>query len=306
MTYTVRSLTLESPDVLAVELVGPELPDWTPGAHLDVVVGDGTVRQFSLCGEPGASSLTIAVRHEPAGRGGSAWVHTTLRPGHEVTVRGVKNHFALEPEAPVVLIAGGVGITPLLPMAGALAGSDRAWHLHYVGRDAVHMPFLDRVRGFGPHATVHETAASGRPDIDVLLADISGETLVYVCGPESLITGVRSVLESRGWEDRLRAEYFAAPDVEAAEPGTFTLRLEQSGLELVVPADKSALDVVTEAGIDLLSDCEEGICGSCWTKVLSGEVDHRDHVLTSAEKADNDCMMMCVSRALGSRLVVDL
>ncbi|WP_305787128.1 PDR/VanB family oxidoreductase [Symbioplanes lichenis] len=306
----VRGLTLEAGDVLTVELVDPAgaaLPGWAPGAHVELVVGDGTVRQYSLCGEPSAPSLTVAVRHEPAGRGGSAWVHRILRPGDRIPVRGVRNHFALEDAPHVVLVAGGVGITPLLPMAEELARTGRSWRLAYVGRDARRMPFLDRVRALGPSATVHETAVSGRPPVAGLLGELTADTLVYVCGPAELIGATRTALEARGLESQLRAEYFAAPASEIAEePGTFVVRLERSGLELVVPADRSALEVVTEAGVDVLSDCEEGICGSCETKVLAGAVDHRDHVLTATEKAENSCMMICVSRAQGPRLTLDL
>ncbi|GAA1607770.1 PDR/VanB family oxidoreductase [Actinoplanes couchii] len=305
----VRGLTLESEGVLAVDLVDPAgagLPDWAPGAHVDLVVSDGSVRQYSLCGTPGGQSLTIAVRHETAGRGGSDWVHRTVRPGDRVGVRGVKNHFALEDAPEVVLIAGGVGITPLLPMAEELARSGRTWRLAYVGRGAAGMPFLGRVRALGPAAVVHETAVSGRPSTEDLLAGVTSQTLVYVCGPASLIEAVEKALDADGLGDRLRAEYFEAPDLEVAEPGSFTLKLERSGLELAVPAGRSALEVVTEAGVEVLSDCEEGICGSCDTRVLAGEVDHRDHVLTRTEKAANNCMMLCVSRALGPRLVIDL
>ncbi|HWS32256.1 MAG TPA: PDR/VanB family oxidoreductase [Actinoplanes sp.] len=305
----VRGLVLEAEDVLTVDLIDPAgagLPGWAPGAHVDLVVSDGTVRQYSLCGVPGRESLAIAVRHEPGGKGGSGWVHRALRPGDRVTVRGVKNHFALEDAPEVLLIAGGVGITPLLPMAEELARGSRGWRLAYVGRNAGRMPFLERVRALGPRAEVHETAESGRPEPGDLLAGLTPETLVYVCGPASLIETVEKALDAAGLGDRLRAEYFAAPDLETAEPGSFTLHLERSGLELAVPAGRSALEVVAEAGIDVLSDCEEGICGTCDVRVLAGEVDHRDHVLTRSEKAANNCMMLCVSRATGPRLVIDL
>ncbi|GAB7051291.1 PDR/VanB family oxidoreductase [Catenuloplanes indicus] len=301
---TVRGLVLEAEDVLTVELAGTRLPAWTPGAHVDLVVGDGTVRQYSLCGTPDATSLTVAVRHEPAGRGGSDWVHRTLRPGDRVTVRAVRNHFALEDAGDYVLIAGGVGITPLLPMAERLAAGDRPWRLVCIGRSAARMPFRQRIEALGPHTTIHETAVDGRPAIDGLL---DGTGLVYVCGPVTLIEAVRAALDARGQGERLRAEHFRAPDdAEAAEPGAFTLRLERSGLDLAVPAGRSALDVVIEAGVGVHRDCEEGICGSCETKVLAGAVDHRDHVLTARERAANSCMMLCVSRAAGPRLVLDL
>ncbi|MFI5930662.1 PDR/VanB family oxidoreductase [Actinoplanes sp. NPDC051494] len=308
----VRGLRLEADDVLAVELAGPTgaaPPAWTPGAHLDVVVSDGSVRQYSLCGTPGAATLTIAVRHEPAGRGGSGWVHRSLRPGDRITVRGVRNHFALEPAPAVVLIAGGVGITPLLPMAERLGADGTPWRLAYLGRCAARMPFLERVRALGAGVSIHETAVAGRPPVAELLDDLLVElpdALVYVCGPGPLTAAVQEALDARGRGERLRAEYFAAPDLPVAEPGAFTLRLERSGIELAVPAGRSALKVVTGAGFDVLSDCEEGICGSCETKVLAGQVEHRDVVLTGAEKAANDCMMLCVSRAAGSRLVIDL
>ncbi|GAA2534730.1 PDR/VanB family oxidoreductase [Winogradskya humida] len=308
----VRGLTLEAEDVLTVDLVaaaGAELPAWTPGAHVDLVVSDGTVRQYSLCGNPESRSLTIAVRHERTGRGGSSWVHASVRPGDRIAVRGVKNHFELETGAPVILIAGGVGITPLLPMAERLASTGVPWRMVYVGRSEARMPFLERVHALGPAASVRETTVSGRPDIAGLLDGLLGDlpdALVYVCGPGPLTGAVQEALDARGLGSRLHAEYFEVPDLPVAEPGAFTLRLERSGVELAVPSGRSALEVVTEAGIDVLSDCEEGICGSCETRVLTGEVDHRDYVLTAAEKAGNSCMMLCVSRALGPRLVVDL
>ncbi len=304
----VRGLVLESDDVLAVELVSAvgHLPRWEPGAHLDLVIGDGSVRQYSLCGDPDAPSLTIAVRHEPAGRGGSAWLHREVRPGDRVTVRGVKNHFALEEAPEIVLIAGGVGITPLLPMAERLARGGTPWRLAYIGRTPAKMPFLSRIHALGTRAVVHATAASGRPDVAALLDGARPDALVYVCGPVSLIDAVRSTLESRGLADRLRAEYFEAPDLPAAEPGAFTLRLERSNLDLTVPPGSSALEAVTAAGIDVLTDCEEGICGSCETTVLAGAVDHRDFVLTAREKSANTCMMLCVSRAITPCLVIDL
>ncbi|MDP9794951.1 ferredoxin-NADP reductase [Catenuloplanes nepalensis] len=302
----VRGLVLEAENVLTVELAGTGLPAWTPGAHVDLIVADGTVRQYSLCGDPASTTLTVAVRHEPAGRGGSDWVHRGLRPGDRVTVRGVRNHFALEDAPGHVLIAGGVGITPLLPMAEHLARAGTPWRLAYIGRSAARMPFLHRIGALGPHATIHETAVSGRPPIGALL-DEHPDALVYVCGPATLIEAVRDALAARGEAGRLRAEYFQAPaGDDAAEAGAFTLRLERSNLELIVPADRSALDVVTDAGVDVLRDCEEGVCGSCETTVLAGEVEHRDHVLTAREKAANSCMMLCVSRAAGPRLVLDL
>ncbi|GLY31413.1 PDR/VanB family oxidoreductase [Kineosporia sp. NBRC 101731] len=301
--YLVRGMRMAADEVMLVELEPLEAAAvWEPGAHLDVMVGDGTTRQFSICGGD-SGSLTVAVRREMPGKGGSAWIHDTLRPGWTVQVRGPRNHFALEPAQRHVFVAGGIGITPLLPMLEKATD----WELLYFGRTLSAMPFRDRLAGYGDQVRLLPADAPDRPALTDLLGSLEAGTLVYTCGPARLMDGVREVLEAQGRGDDLRVEYFSAPAaVEETESGAFTVRLAASGKELTVDADRSLLDVLTdEAGADILRDCEEGICGTCETRVVSGDIEHRDYVLTKTEKEAGDCMMVCVSRASGL-LVLDL
>ncbi|MET7399670.1 PDR/VanB family oxidoreductase [Dactylosporangium sp. NPDC005572] len=310
LPFVVRALRLEADDVMSVELApedGRAVPAWTPGAHVDLVVGDGTTRQYSLCGDPGATVLRIAVLREQAGRGGSAWVHDRLRPGDRVRLGGPRNHFALEPAPEYLFVAGGIGITPLLPMLAQARARGVAWRLHYFGRARQRMAFLGELAPYGGRVRVHPSPEGSAPPLDGLVDGLPPGGLVYACGPQRLLDGLRAAMAAAGREDRLRTEHFAAPaGADQGERGAFTVRLERSGIEVRVPAGRSALDVLTEAGAEILSDCHEGICGSCETRVLSGAVDHRDHVLTPQERAAGDCMMPCVSRAAGDRLVLDL
>ncbi|MBT0773597.1 oxidoreductase [Kineosporia sp. J2-2] len=305
--YFVRGMHIVADGVMLVELEprGSAVV-WEPGAHIDVTVGDGTTRQFSVCGGQ-SGSLTIAVRHEATGSGGSSWIHDVLRPGWTVQIRGPRNHFVLEDSGRYLFVAGGIGITPLLPMLEKAAADGAAWELLYFGRTLATMPFRERLAGYGDRVRLLPADAPGRPPLADLLSPVEPGTLVYTCGPARLMDGVREVLEARGLGDDLRQEYFSAPATdEEAETGAFTVRLATSGRELRVDADRTLLDVLTgEAGADILRDCEEGICGTCETRVVSGTVEHRDHVLTRTEKEAGDCMMVCVSRASGL-LVLDL
>jgi ferredoxin-NADP reductase len=308
--YTVRGLRLEADGVLSVELVpadGTAPPPWRAGAHVDLVLGDLGSRQYSLCGPAGADALRVAVLREPAGRGGSAWVHDTLRPGHVLEIGGPRNHFELRAAPAYLFVAGGIGITPLLPMLAEAEASGADWALHYYGRSRARMAFRRDLEPYGDRVTLHPADEGPRADVDVLVKGAAPDALVYACGPLRLLDAVRAAAGAHGVEDRLLTELFAAPaDDEEREEGAFTVHLEHTGLTLAVPADRSALDVVAEAGVEVLSDCREGICGSCETRVLAGEVDHRDHILTAQERAAHDCMMLCVSRAAGERLVLDL
>jgi ferredoxin-NADP reductase len=282
---------------LTLEATGSdELTAWAPGAHIDITVGDGTTRQYSLCGSPSADHYQVAVLREEVGRGGSEYIHGALRVGHVVELGGPRNHFALEPAPEYVFVAGGIGITPLMPMIAELALTATPWHLYYYGRSRTTMAFLRELGEYGDSVTViAKDEGTIVPAADVVAAANPG-SLAYVCGPIRLIDDVRVGASSAGLE--VRAELFAAPEAadDAAPAEGFTVRLTQSDLELVVPPDRSILDVVLEAGIDVLHDCAEGICGSCETAVTAGVPEHRDYVLTDREKADNNCMMICVSR----------
>lgn len=301
----VRSLTLESDDVLSVELdpVDAPLPEWQPGAHIDLALTGAPVRQYSLSGDPTSSRYRIAVLREEASRGGSRAVHERLRPGDVVTLRGPRNHFALEPAAEYLFIAGGIGITPVLPMIRQAAASGIPWRALYLGSSRRRMPFLDELAALSGGDLV--VAARDEVDRVDLAREIAAhpEAAVYACGPDRMLTALTEILPEES--GRLRLEYFTAPVVEYAPGGPFSVRLAATGVEVVVEPDQSILEVMREAGVDVLSDCEEGICGSCETHVIEGEVDHRDFVLTTQEKAANDCMMVCVSRAACPLLVLD-
>jgi len=308
----VRSMTVESDGVLSIELVdleGRELPPWEPGAHLDVQLAAGLSRQYSLSGDPhDRQRYRIAVLREPAGRGGSAYVHEVLRPGHRVGYTGPRNHFRLEPSPSYLFIAGGIGITPILPMIARVVAEGARWRLVYGGRSASSMAFTDELAPCGDHVTLHPQDAHGLLDLDALLGTAQPDTLVYCCGPEPLLKAVEQRMAA--WPaDSLQLERFAAPEQPARDPASehaVEVVLAESGRTVTVGPGTSILQALLEAGIDHDHDCTEGICGTCETKVIDGEVDHRDYVLTQREKDAGDCMMVCVSRACGNRLVLGI
>ncbi len=246
---------------------------------------------------------------EESGRGGSAYVHDELRPGHRVDVGGPRNHFRLDPAPAYVFVAGGIGITPILPMLARATAAGAAWTLLYGGRTAASMAFTAELAAYGDRVTLWPQDTRGLLDLDGLLGAPRPDTLVYACGPEPLLAAVEERMA--GWPPAaLHLERFSAPvvgrDRVDDDDDAVEVVLAESGRTLVVPPDRSVLDVLLEEGVDVLHDCQEGICGSCEVKVIEGEVDHRDHVLSEPERAANGCMMVCVSRACGSRLVLGL
>ena len=283
------------------------LPRWEPGAHIDLLLPDGLNRQYSLCGDPAdRCHWRIGVLREPAGRGGSAHVHDRLHAGTPARVRGPRNHFPLAPSPRYLFIAGGIGITPILPMIAAAEAAGADWELVYGGRTRGSMSYLDELARHGDRITVRPQDEYGLLDLDGLLGTPRPDTLVYCCGPEPLLLAVEARCAS--WpKGSLHVERFTAkPLTEPVRTGAFEVELRQSGLTLTVPPDRSVLDVVEEAGVSVLSSCSEGTCGTCETPVLAGEPDHRDSVLTDDEHAANDCMMLCVSRSRSACLVLDL
>jgi len=309
MLLLVRSLTHESTGVLSVQLVDPAgaaLPPWEPGAHLDLHLPGGLSRQYSLSGDPAdPSSYRLGVLREEAGRGGSAYVHDTLRPGQLVEVAGPRNHFRLDPAASYVFVAGGIGITPILPMLAEVTAAGADWSLLYGGRTAGSMAFVAELGQYGQRVTLWPQDTHGLLDLDGLLGTPRPDTLVYACGPEPLLVAVEQRM-ARWPAASLHLERFAAPVVERdpADDEALEVVLAETGRTVLVPPDRSVLDMLLEEGVDVLHDCQEGICGSCEVKVIEGEVDHRDFVLSDPEKAANGCMMVCVSRACGNRLVL--
>ena len=301
----VLALTLRRPD-------GAQLPAWEPGAHIDVFLPTGptpTIRQFSLCGDPAdRATWRIAVLRELAGRGGSAFVHDRLAEGDEVTVRGPRNHFPLLPAERYLFVAGGIGITPILPMLEAATRAAIPWDLLYGGRTAASMAFADRLSASGPHVRIRPQDQYGLLDLATFLGRPNPDTLVYACGPEPLLQAMEKATAE--WPDgALHTERFTPKEISAADRAAeqeFEVVLARSGKTLRVPPGRSILETLEEAGIDVLCSCREGTCGTCETDVLEGTPDHRDSLLTPAEQEAGDTMFICVSRARGPRLVLDI
>ncbi|MDN3020692.1 PDR/VanB family oxidoreductase [Streptomyces sp. S.PB5] len=275
--------------VVQLRLEGRDLPGWAPGAHLDLVLPSGLVRQYSLCGDPAdTSSYTVATRLVADGRGGSREVHEQITEGMELEVRGPRNRFPLVEAPSYVFVAGGIGITPVLSMVRALPDGAR-WRLLYCGRTRESMPFLKELE-----ALDQVTAVVGAPELDAL--DVPEGAAVYCCGPEGLMAAV---------EERFPQVHLERFTPRAAAPGTaFEVELRRSGRTLTVPADSSVLAAVRAELPNTLYSCEQGFCGTCRQRVLEGEVDHRDELLTDGERADS--MLICVSRSRSERIVLDM
>jgi ferredoxin-NADP reductase len=297
-------------DVLGLTLTHPAgelLPAWDPGAHVDLVLRPDLVRQYSLCGDPAdRRAWRIAVLREPAGRGGSAFVHERLAVGERVDVAGPRNRFPLLRSPSYLFIAGGVGVTPILPMLAAAERAGARWRLVYGGRRLSSMAFRAELGAYGARVTTWPQDRCGLLDLESLLGTPEPETLVYCCGPEPLLAAVEE--RCRAWPaGALHVERFAAARPLSPSAGTgFAVELRATGRTLTVEPGSSILRAVEEAGVAVLSSCREGTCGTCETDVLDGVPDHRDSVLTDAERAAGDVMMICVSRSLTPRLVLDL
>ncbi|MFJ8046704.1 PDR/VanB family oxidoreductase [Streptomyces luteogriseus] len=292
----VLALTLRHP-------LGEPLPAWEPGAHVDVLLEPGLERQYSLCGDPAdRSAWRIAVLRESAGRGGSAHVHERLGEGATVRVRGPRNNFGLEPAPRYRFVAGGIGITPILPMLAAAEAAGAEWTLLYGGRTRGSMAFGEELSRYGDRVTLAPEDETGLLDLPSVLDDVPEGTLVYCCGPGPLLDAV----EARCPSGVLRVERFRPKEQETGGTTAFEVELARSGRTLTVAPEVSVLDAVRDAGVEVLYSCTEGTCGTCETDVLDGEPDHRDSVLTEDERAAGETMLICVSRCRGKRLVLDL
>lgn len=311
MELLVRQMTWEADGVLSLGLVHPDgkpLPDWTPGAHIDLTLRSSLVRQYSLCGDPtDSSTYRVAVLREQAALGGSEFVHEGLRPGHRLQVVGPRNNFRFVEARRYVFLAGGIGITPILAMVKAAASEGADWTLLYGGRRRASMAFLDELAEYGDRVHVLPEDEVGRLDLPTLLPDPEDGTVVYCCGPEGLLGAVEE--HAAGWpEGVLQVERFKAKEREVPEGGehAFDVVCDRSGRTVHVPGDCSVLDALEAAGIGVPSSCRDGICGTCETRVLGGTPDHRDSLLSATEQAAGRSMMVCVSRAVSDELVLDL
>lgn len=305
----VDRLRPEADGVVSIDLTDPtggELPPWEPGAHIDVVLPGGLTRQYSLCGNvDDRRRYRIGVLREPASRGGSEFLHTRLAVGDRLQIRGPRNNFDLVDAPHHIFVAGGIGVTPILPMLDAVRRRGGSWQMVYGGRSRTAMAFREELP---PGVELVPQDELGHPDLARLLGDAPPGTLVYCCGPAGLIDAVRQ--QCAGWSDpdAVRFELFAAPeavdDVDQQQP--FDVELAHTGVSFTVLPGESILTKAIEAGADIVFDCQDGICGSCETPIIEGRADHRDHVLTSAEQDANTCLMVCVSRSRTPRLVLDL
>lgn len=304
----VTGLTHPAEDVVELTLSAPDgraLPPWTPGAHIDLLLDPDLVRQYSLCSSPAEpTSYRVAVLRTPDGRGGSERVHA-LSEGARVRIRGPRNNFPLLASPRYLFLAGGIGITPMLPMIEEAQAAGADWHLHYGGRSRASMAYLADLEKYADRVTVVPQDEQGLLDVAGILGTPQPGTLIYCCGPEPLLAVVEE--HSSQWPPgALHLERFAAKTVEReGEDASFELVLQRSGITVTVPPDKSVFDTMRDAGVSVLGSCLEGICGTCETGVLEGEVDHRDSVLDPDEQEAMDCMMVCVSRCRGDRLVLD-
>ena len=302
----------KAPEIAGYELRSPDgsdLPAWTAGAHLDVVVAPDFIRQYSLSGDPADRSVyRIGVLREDGGRGGSKLLHRIFSEGRKVFVSRPVNHFPLDERASAsFLMGGGIGITPMIAMGHRLYALGARFELHYSVRsrraagyldDLSAMPWADRI-------TVHVSDEGGRADMDAVLAGYRPGWHVYACGPDRYMAGVMEAAERRGFPDDSRhLEYFSVPELPEYENHPFRVRLSRSGRELAIPADRSITDVLAENGVAVDVKCEDGICGVCKCNLVAGDVEHRDFVLSKAQR--RDAIILCQSRAAQKNGLVEV
>lgn len=305
LPLVVSEITRETPTIVSVRLehpAGEPLPAWEPGAHLDVQLVTRHERQYSLCGDPADTrSYRIAVLHEPLSRGGSHYIHTHLRVGSRIFVRPPRNMFELGEASSYLLVAAGIGITPMLAMARHLAAIGADWRLVYAVRTPADVAFADELAALGDRVVVHASAESGRLDLAALLGALAPGTDVYSCGPTAFTDALQDAPLPTGC--RLHLERFEPKPREFGPPEPFEVEIGGTGRVLQVPAERTMLSILKGAGFDPGGSCLRGVCGSCALQVIAGEPEHRDS-LTSDDAAMT--MYPCVSRSRSPRLIVDL
>jgi vanillate O-demethylase ferredoxin subunit len=305
----------EALDICSYELAsvdGQPLPAFTAGAHIDVHLPDGLVRQYSLCNHPEERHrYLIGVLRDPASRGGSRSLHEQIQPGIRLLISEPRNLFTLAPQASrSLLFAGGIGITPILCMAEHLAQSGAAFALHYCARSRDRAAFVERLQQspFADRVFLHfDEEPATALDAARVLASSDQDQHLYVCGPGGFMQHILDTAKAQGWqESNLHREYFAAAPADTSADGRFSVKLARSGQVFEVPADMSVVQVLESHGVEVPISCEQGICGTCLTRVLEGVPDHRDMFLTEAEQACNDQFTPCCSRSRTPLLVLDL
>lgn len=294
---------VEAEGVFSVDLAVPaaSLPEQpSPGAHVDLLLPNGLVRQYSLVRWT-PKSLVIAVKLEANGRGGSECL-SRVQPGDEIMLGAVRNAFALHPGThESVLVAGGIGITPFVSMAERLATEGRRWTLYYAARSASHAPYAEELMRFGGHVrfSFHE----GRFDLRAIVRAHAPNAHFYACGPAPLLDGFRAATAGLP-SSQIHQEHFA-PVGPGADAQSFVLELARSGIRVEVPSDRTVLQALRESGVEIGYSCEQGICGQCEVTVLAGVPDHRDQILSDQERASGKSLMACCSRSLSKTLVLD-
>jgi vanillate monooxygenase ferredoxin subunit len=313
----VQKKALEARDISRLELVDPEgkpLPPFTAGSHVDVHLRPGLIRQYSLCNDPTERQrYVIGVQRDPQSRGGSTALNDDVNEGDLLQISAPKNHFRLAPGAKrSLLLAGGIGITPLLCMAEYLGAQGADFELHYCTRSRDRTAFMDRIQKsrYVSRVKFHfdDGPAEQLPDIPATLANPDPGTHLYVCGPSGFLDLVRRTAADKGWPDeRVHFEYFSASVTQksAADEG-FEVQIASTGAVYFIPKDQTIAKALAEQGVDIPVSCEGGVCGTCLTRVLEGVPDHRDYFLTPEERARNDQILPCCSRSKSARLVLDL
>ena len=300
-----QDISLDVVKFTLVDIGGVQLPPFSPGAHIDVHLPSGLVRQYSLCNSQSDSSYEIAVKREAHGRGGSVQMHM-LDVGSIVDVGFPRNNFPLVAGPHLsVFVAGGIGITPICSMIEALQNNSAEWILHYCARSQSHAAFWEYLQTLAPGRVKGYFSEAPVLNVPALISDLPDDAHIYCCGPAGLMDAVASATQTRV-ASRVHFESFQRATMEAAGAHSFEVELHRSGVVFGIPEDRSILDVLKANGIDVQSSCEQGICGTCEVAVLKGEPDHRDSVLSAEEKAANRTMMICVSRAKNKKLVLDL
>ena len=312
----VERKTQEALDICTFELVdlgGKPLPAFAAGSHIDVQLPGGLTRQYSLCNDPQESHrYLIGVLKDPATRGGSKAMHELVNVGDTLTISAPRNHFPLAHEAAhSVLLAGGIGVTPILCMAERLAIAGASFEMHYATRSLARTAFYDRIgrSGFASRVQFHfdDGAQAQKLQLAALLAAPRAGTHLYVCGPKGFMDAVLKAARASGWpEPQIHYEYFGAEVKQSLDDGSFEVKLASSGKIVLIPRDQTVAAALSAAGIEILTSCEQGVCGTCITRVLEGEPDHRDLYFTPEEQAKNDQFTPCCSRSKSPLLVLDL
>jgi vanillate O-demethylase ferredoxin subunit len=307
--------TKEAEGIASFELVrtdGVPLPPFSAGSHIDVHVPGGLVRQYSLCNDQAEHHrYRIAVLRDPASRGGSIGMHDAVNEGDTITISEPRNHFPLQHATRTLLFAGGIGVTPLLSMAQRLCAIGSDFSMHYCARSEDRTAFREEIAGsnFAGKVAFHYDSgeASQKLDLAALIAKPEAGTHIYVCGPGGFIEHVTSTAKDKGWsKDQVHLEYFGAAPQDKSGDGSFEVRIASTGKTYPIAADKSVTEALKAHGIEILTSCEQGVCGTCITRVLDGEPDHRDMYFTDDEKEKNDQFTPCCSRSKSAMLVLDL